>query len=373
MWGHYVALVAAMYGYARTLAISPWGSALSSVAFALCGFQAIHSVHEPFYHALVYLPLSLFLADRYATTGRTGWLAALCWPGGLHAGPFSNSDVDGRTGLSLWHPARDFRAISLAARIRLVGGSRLGSGDRLGSTGVDEGAGGSGGVRPQPRRPGTRRSPARVPSQGVWPAVSVGLKGGPNDPFLAVASPTAAKRRSMWGTVTVILAIIGWFGHRKDRGMAPWKIVVIVSALLASLPRLWPDAYEAVTLIPWSGLVSASFSLCGAHQLRGVALLAGRGFDRNDSTKGEISVRNFAGWSRRDRSAGLRVWSPVEANRAADERDGGVTLVANSLVRARLGAGDRVAIAWQRKKLGDWCPFSCRGVGAFAILLHGPE
>ena len=51
------------------------------MGFALCGFQAVHAVHEPFYHLMPYLPLCLLLADRYATTGRLAWLAglALAW------------------------------------------------------------------------------------------------------------------------------------------------------------------------------------------------------------------------------------------------------------------------------------------------------
>ena len=65
----------------RTLRIGPAGSAMVALAFALCGFQAVHVVHEPFYHAIPYLPLCLLLADRYAATGRPAWLAglALAW------------------------------------------------------------------------------------------------------------------------------------------------------------------------------------------------------------------------------------------------------------------------------------------------------
>jgi hypothetical protein len=49
MWLHYVALAGTTYWYARTLKISPWGAALAGVSFVFCGFQAIHSSHEPFY------------------------------------------------------------------------------------------------------------------------------------------------------------------------------------------------------------------------------------------------------------------------------------------------------------------------------------
>jgi hypothetical protein len=77
MWFHYVALVATTYAYSRSLNISPWGSALAGVAFALCGFQAIHSSHEPFYSVMPYLPLALAIAELYVTSGRVFWLPLL--------------------------------------------------------------------------------------------------------------------------------------------------------------------------------------------------------------------------------------------------------------------------------------------------------
>src|SRR5579864_166424 len=63
MWLHYVALVVATYGYARCLRLKPWGCALAALAFTLCGFQNIHNCHEPFYHALPYLPLALLITE----------------------------------------------------------------------------------------------------------------------------------------------------------------------------------------------------------------------------------------------------------------------------------------------------------------------
>src|SRR5437016_2744990 len=77
MWAHYVALVLATYGYARCLGITPWGGAIAALAFALCGFQNIHNCHEPFYHALPYMPLALILTERYMASGRWVWLASI--------------------------------------------------------------------------------------------------------------------------------------------------------------------------------------------------------------------------------------------------------------------------------------------------------
>ena len=50
---------------------------MAALGFSLCGFQAVHAVHEPFYHLMPYLPLCLLLADRYVATGRPAWLAGL--------------------------------------------------------------------------------------------------------------------------------------------------------------------------------------------------------------------------------------------------------------------------------------------------------
>src|SRR4051812_33132403 len=46
MWLHGAALAALTYAYGRSLGLTPWGSALAAVSFALCGFQAVHATHE---------------------------------------------------------------------------------------------------------------------------------------------------------------------------------------------------------------------------------------------------------------------------------------------------------------------------------------
>src|SRR5262249_1472922 len=51
--------------------------------FALCGFQAIHSSHEPFYQLMPYLPLALGIAERSMATGRIAWLVLLSMVLGL--------------------------------------------------------------------------------------------------------------------------------------------------------------------------------------------------------------------------------------------------------------------------------------------------
>ena len=90
MWSHWLLLAVTTFAYVRTLGFSPAGSTLTSVSFTLCGFQAIHVVHEPFNHLMPYLPLCLLLADRFITTGRLIWLTALAlaWGTQLTLGHF---------------------------------------------------------------------------------------------------------------------------------------------------------------------------------------------------------------------------------------------------------------------------------------------
>src|SRR5580765_1229156 len=75
MWLHYIALAAATYAYARRLGLLAWGSALAALAFALCGFQAIHSSHEPLYSALPFMLLALYFTEDYMDRGRVSSLA----------------------------------------------------------------------------------------------------------------------------------------------------------------------------------------------------------------------------------------------------------------------------------------------------------
>src|SRR5207237_6334815 len=162
---HSVAVAAATFAYARVLGLTRAGSALAAVSFALCGFQAIHTVHEPFYHVMPYLPLCLLLADRYAATGRPAWLAGLAGLGHPdHARTLPDPDVDGRAGAVDRRMAgvdrrRDPRfAASAGAGVRAGRGAWLGRGDRLGATAADLGIDRGRGVRPAARVPGELRA-----------------------------------------------------------------------------------------------------------------------------------------------------------------------------------------------------------------------
>ena len=146
MWLHWLALAVTTFAYARFSGITRAGSALAAIIFSLCGFQAVHIVHEPFNHLMPYLPLCLLLADGFMQTGKIFWLAGLC-AGVGHAAyhrAFSNPDVDSRAGPLVRCVAdlecRDELAAHALANWRPVRGSGLGSVDRLGPAQTDLGA-----------------------------------------------------------------------------------------------------------------------------------------------------------------------------------------------------------------------------------------
>jgi len=89
-WLHYLALAAATYAYARESGLTPWGCTSAAIGFSLCGFQAIHAVHEPFYTLMPYMPLCLLLGDWFVSTGQFRWLAllALAWGAQVTIGHF---------------------------------------------------------------------------------------------------------------------------------------------------------------------------------------------------------------------------------------------------------------------------------------------
>ncbi len=188
LWLHSVAIAAATFAYARVLGIGPAGSALAAVGFALCGFQAVHAVHEPFYHLMPYLPLCLLPADRYAATGRLAWLAglAVAWGAQVTLGHFQiqmwtaglvllagawralepsavRRPVAGERG-AYRAPYESFLASAWVADRRADAGDRLGGGDRLGATAADVGAEAGRGLRPT----------SGVPLQLLVPAGTLG-------------------------------------------------------------------------------------------------------------------------------------------------------------------------------------------------------
>jgi hypothetical protein len=286
MWLHYVALVGTTYFYGRCLGLVPWGAALAAVAFTLCGFQAIHSSHEPFYHLMPYLPMALGLAERYLATGRTGWLAALPMTLGLQwtLGHFQiqtwTSALVVSTGL--WRAVFDQRpwrrVFALIAATGL--GAALAAVQLGPSWQFAEQVG-------QTRRPVSERLFYSFPPshwfEAALPRLVRELRLGPEDPYWFGQQTTGFEAALYVGTIPLILAGVGVLVRPGRRGILPWMVLVPVSFALATMPRWWPEGYLGVLAVPGLGYfrVPARYTLLTCL---GLALLAGEGFDRSIAT-----------------------------------------------------------------------------------------
>jgi hypothetical protein len=280
MWLHYVFLAASTYGYARFLGSSGRGAAIAAIGFTFCGFQAIHSSHEPFYHALPFMPLCLLLAEWYLAGGRRIGLVLLAsaWACQLTLGHFQlQLWTAGLVALvALWRALLDGRPWRrLPAVMAALGwGAAMASVQLAGSW---ELAGFVG---------FTRRSfydlaffslpPAHL-VELVVPAYLRGIPGGPESPYWYRQGTTGYEACLYVGTVPLILSVLAL---RRDRlrPLVPWVFVAVAGVLLAVMPTAWPSAYRLVVQLPGFGLfrapgryaVLASLALC---------LMASRGLD----------------------------------------------------------------------------------------------
>ena len=175
--------------YARVLAISHAGSALAAISFSLCGFQAVHAPHEPFYHLMPYLLVCLYLADRFAVSGRVAYLAglALAWGLQLTLGHFQ---------IQMWTAGPGYRDRRLAGLAlpgpirtkltRLFGlfmGLGVGSGDCQHTTRLELGADQVHNLFPPPNSSRITLFPISHWAQFALPAVYLGRPGGAGEAY----------------------------------------------------------------------------------------------------------------------------------------------------------------------------------------------
>jgi hypothetical protein len=377
LWLHMVALAGASYAYARVLGIGQPGSGLAALCFTLCGFQAIHDVHEPFTCQLPYLPLCLLLADRYATTGRWSWLAglALAWGTQITLGHFQ---------IQMW----------TAGLVLLAGGWR-----------ATAGAGGAG-PRPRPWRIvglaaglGWGAAIAWVQLRLTWeltevagfirpaqylvnysfppahwaqfalPEVFLGRPLGAGDAYWGHLGTTPGEACAYVGVVPVILAFVGFAAGPRDRALTPWRLIGPLALAVATMPGWWPDGYLALMQLPGLGWfrAPARYTLLTSFAL---ALWAGRGLDH------ALVPRRFwagltlavlfgaAGWA----------WSLAWA-RGADFRAGlGAETLPARFAAAGLawGLGLAAIAGWRRGRVGAWAPLLLTLLELGPLLFLGP-
>jgi hypothetical protein len=331
MWLHHLALAVTTYAYARYLGGTPWGGAISALAFTLCGFQNIHAGHEPFYHALPYLPLALLLAERYLDRGRLSWMVLLALVYGLQLtlGHFQLQFWTGGLVLltGLWRAAIDGKPWRRAAglALALIWGGAMASVQLALTWELTRQAGFD--------RPALLLSNYLFPpahwAQLAWPRLFMGLIGGPEDSYWGRQQTTGAEACCYIGTVPLILAFAG-FAAGRHRGLAPWKWIIPATLVLATLPRWAPAVYGLILNVPGLGSFRCPARYTVLSSL-GLCLWAGRGFDR------AIAAKRFA--------AGLALAIAFGAAAAA----WGWSWATHSELGARLGPG---ALPWRLGEAG---------------------
>ncbi len=369
MWGHYVALAAFTFLYARVLGLTSRGAALAAVAFALCGFQAIHSSHEWAYHGLAYLPLVLWIVERYAATGRIAWLAglALAWGAQCTLGHFQVAFWTGvlAAGLGAWRILAGRRGfVRLAGLgIGLAGGLLLAA-PQLGPTWE------LARFVARDRRPFAYLAYHTLPpahwAELAAPRLFRDPTGDPESGYWAAQGTSGYEAALYVGTVPLILALVALVGGRVRGPLRVWVPIIGVGFALATMARWWPAGYAAVLAVPGFGLFRCPARYTALVSL-GLALLAGAGLD------GAIRGRRFAaglavavlfglgavGWS----VGWLMHWAPA----------GRVTMDALWPPLAWTGlawAGALAAVVLGRTRRLAWAPVLVTAVELTALYYH---
>jgi len=395
MWLHLLALMAATFAYARGLKISRPGSALAAVSFTFCGFQALHVVHEPFYHSMPYLPLCLLLADRYAATGRLAWLAslALAWGSQITVGHFQ---IQMWTAglvllLGLWRVWTDVFGVALnAPPDKHSGGqhralaARMWVPDRfLGLfAGLCWGAaiacvqlrltweltGAAGFVRP-PHLLANYGFPRPHLAQLALPEVFLTRPSALESVYWNQHQTTPGEASAYVGIIPWILAFAGAMTVTRASGLALWRLIVVLSLALATMPGWWPDGFLLFLKLPGVGWFRAPARYTLLASL-GLALLAGRGLDHSISSRRFRKGLALAIVS----GAAACAWSIHWAGRADFQTFLGNGTLPLRFVAAGLGwsLGLATIIAWRSNRLGAWAPILISLLELMVLFFVGP-
>src|SRR5262249_8050818 len=218
------------------------GSALASIAFTLCGFQAIHSSHEPFYHLMPYLPLALGVAERFLASGRRGWLAALSVTLGLQwtLGHFQIQTWTGGLVVLTGLGRAAFEGGPWRRAWGLLAGTAWGAAIAAIQLGLSwEFAQLVG----QTQRPVDERLFYSFPPlhwfELALPRLVRELRLGPEDPYWFGQQTTGYEASLYVGTIPLVLALAGYLARPLDRNRLLWRVVVPASFAMATMPRWW--------------------------------------------------------------------------------------------------------------------------------------
>jgi hypothetical protein len=375
MWLHLIALVVTTFAYARVLGISREGSSLAAVSFTLCGFQAVHIAHEPFYHAMPYLPLCLLCAHCYTSTGRLGWLAglALAWGIQITLGHFQIQMWTGGLVLLIgcWRALAGagggpcFLARPLGLLVGLCWGAAI-AWVQLCLTWELSGV--SGFVRPPQFLTNFLLPPGHW-AQFALPAVFLGRHGGTGDAYWVRHGTSPGEACAYAGIVPLILAFVGMIAVPRDRVLTPWRLIVPLSIAVATMPGWWRDGFFVLLQLPGLGWFRAPARYTLLTSL-GLALLAGRGLDRSIAP-----LRFWGGLALAVLVGAVAWWWSIHWSRSADFQTsiGGSTLPLRFIVSGLAwGLGTVAIIAWRRDRLGVWAPLSVALVELGGLFFVGP-
>jgi hypothetical protein len=362
MWLHYLALVATTYFYARCLGIGPWGAAMSGVAFTLCGFQAIHSSHEPFYCVLPYLPLALGIAERFLATGSLIWLSALPLVLGLQwtLGHFQIQTWTGGLVIvtALWRAVFEQRSWrrAFAVILAVVWGMAFAA-VQLGPSWQFARLVG------QTERPVNERLFYSLPPthwfELALPRLVRELRLGSEDPYWYGQQTTGYEAVLYAGTIPLIFALIGGLARPVNRATLPCRLLVPISFAIATMPRWWPQGYLYLLSVPGLGYfrVPARYAMLTSL---GLAVLAGEGFDRSISTvrfRLGLAMALLFGVCA---TASAVFWT-LRLDVHLRSTFGGV---ADGFLWAALAWSIAVAVvvAWRSERLGHWAPLMAAAI-----------
>jgi hypothetical protein len=280
MWLHCVAIAAATFAYARHIGLGGWGSAVSALTFPFCGFLTVHSSHEWAYHTLAYLPLCLLAADRYVDTGKVEWLAAfaLLWGIQISLGHFQVQMWTGAlaVALGLWRVIAErlpvWRILGLV--LGLIWAAAVSAVQIVPTWELAKLAG-------QTRHKYYELSYFAYPP-GHWAELAVpglfrNLVGGGEGPYWSTQRTTSFEACLFVGTVPLLLATVGALAG--GRPLTPWRLAILMSFALATMPHWWPRGFAAVLRLPGLGYFRSPARYTAVTSF-GLAILAGSGLDR---------------------------------------------------------------------------------------------
>jgi hypothetical protein len=395
VWLHLLALAATTFAYARVLKISRAGSVLAAVSFTLCGFQALHVVHEPFYHAMPYLPLCLLMAEQYLITGRLEWLAglALAWGIQITVGHFQ---IQMWTALlvlvvGIWRVS----AASVQLADRTMPDRRSADQHRSWTTrirplerflglltGLCWGAtiasvqlrltweltGAAGFVRP-PHLLANYGFPPSHLAQFALPEVFLTLPSRAGSTYWSQYGTTSGEASAYIGIIPWILAFAGATALTRASALAAWRWIVALSVALATMPGWWPDGFFLFLRLPGVGWFRAPARYTLLASL-GLALLAGHGLDRS------IVPSRF--WKGLALAVGSGMAACAWTIHSMSRPDFRTFLGTETLTLRFVAAGLSwilalvAVIGWRLARLGAWAPIAIAVVELTLLFFIGP-